>query len=76
MYYNDLYKTAEFITISRILPLVKAGFGHNFFNMNRLCVISALRGEIPGLTTQWIRQINAEPVHTDSVNLNCSKTSN
>jgi len=49
MYYNDLYKTAELITISRMSPLVKTGSGHKFFNMNQLCVFSALGGEISGL---------------------------
>jgi hypothetical protein len=49
MYYNDLYKIAELIIINRMLPLVKAGFGHNFFNMNQLCVLGVLCGEISGL---------------------------
>jgi len=49
MYYNDLYKTAEFITTSRMLSLVKTGSGRNFFNMNQLCVLGALGGEISGL---------------------------
>jgi len=50
MYYNDLYKIAEFIGINRMLALVESGFGHNFFNINRLCVLSALCGEISGLS--------------------------
>jgi len=49
MYYNDLYKTGELIKISRMLPLVKTGSGHNFFNIIQLCVLSALGGEISGL---------------------------
>jgi len=49
MYYNDLYKIAEFIASNRILALVESGFGHNFFNIKRLCVLSALCGEISGL---------------------------
>jgi len=49
MYYNDLYKIAEFIAINRMLALVESGFGHNFFNIKRLCVLSALCGEISGL---------------------------
>jgi len=49
MCYNDLYKTGELIKISRMLPLVKTGSGHNFFNIIQLCVLSALGGEISGL---------------------------
>jgi len=34
-----------------MLPLVKTGSGLNFFNMIRLCVLSALGGEISGSTS-------------------------
>jgi len=60
MYYNDLYKIAEFIAINRMLALVESGFGHNFFYIKRPCVLSALCGEISGLVPVAENQSSAK----------------
>jgi len=38
-----------------MLSLVKAGFGHNFFNMNQPCLLSATGCEISGSAGEWSR---------------------
>ena len=76
MYYNDLYKIAEFIGINRMLALVESGFGHNFFNIKRLCVLGALGGEISGLRLSEGKSRhlggNPEPCEIPARGLRCS----